>query len=261
MSAIVHPPSEVLSLRHGPSWILLALAAGSVNAGAFLACERFVAHLTGTVTRIGLDAGAWKLVLDYGLVLVSFIVGAMASVLAVQARVIRRKRPMPGLTLALVAAILVGVAAIGKAGAFGPVGGLAGTGPNFLLLCILAFAMGLMNATVASTTALSIRTTHMTGPASDFGVHLATAWFATGEERVQALRNAALRGGKIAAFAVGAMLMVHVMPAFGYAAFVLPAACVVIAAVRSFLPLETKSDLRARLDSAFSNGQQKGALS
>jgi len=37
-------------------------------------------------------------------------------------------------------------------------------------MALLAFAMGLMNATVATTTSLAVRTSHMTGPASDFGV-------------------------------------------------------------------------------------------
>lgn len=48
---------EVLSRRHTPSMLLLALAAGAVNAGALAVCERFVTHVTGTVTRIGADAG------------------------------------------------------------------------------------------------------------------------------------------------------------------------------------------------------------
>ena len=42
------PASEVLTLRHGLSWMMLACASGAVNAGAFLACDRFVTHVTGT---------------------------------------------------------------------------------------------------------------------------------------------------------------------------------------------------------------------
>jgi hypothetical protein len=43
-----------------------------------LACERFVSHVTGTVTRIGVDARE-MLALEYALVLAAFMAGALAS--------------------------------------------------------------------------------------------------------------------------------------------------------------------------------------
>ena len=236
ISPLLHRAPDVLSLRHGPSWMLLALAAGSVNAGAFVACERFVSHVTGVVSRIGLDGGAWALVLEYTLVLVCFIGGAMTSVLAIQARVLRGKRPLYALPLFTVAAILAGVGIAGHMGAFGSMGGQVEEVTDFAFLCVLAFAMGLMNASVATSTALSVRTTHMTGPATDFGVHLATAWLTTGEERKSALRLAALRGGTVVSFCLGAVLMVPTMRDLGYLAFAVPALLVLIATVRSFTP-------------------------
>ncbi len=89
ISPLLHHAPDVLSLQHGPSWMILALAAGAVNAGAFVACTRFVSHVTGVVSRIGLDGGAWAAVLEYTLVLGCFIGGAMTSVLAIQARALR----------------------------------------------------------------------------------------------------------------------------------------------------------------------------
>lgn len=234
VSPLLHRAPDVLSLRHGPSWMLLALAAGAVNAGAFVACERFVSHMTGVVSRIGLDRGAWALLLEYTLVLVSFIAGAMASVLAIQARAIRGKRPLHAFPLFMVAIILAAVGFAGHLGAFGSIGEPVEEVTDFAFLCVLAFAMGLMNASVATSTALSVRTTHMTGPATDFGVHIATAWLTTGEERKSALRLAALRGGKVVSFCLGAVLMVPAMRAFGYLAFAAPAGLVLVATVRSF---------------------------
>jgi len=244
LSPLLHRSSEVLSLRHWPSWMLLALAAGAVNAGAFVACERFVSHMTGIVSRIGLDAGTWGLMVEYALVLVSFIGGAMMSVLAIQARVIRGKRPLHALPLLAVALVLAIVGFAGHLGAFGSIGGQVEEAPDFEFLCVLAFAMGLMNASVATSTALSVRTTHMTGPATDFGVHLAIACLTTGEERKSALRLAALRGGKLVSFSVGAVLMVPAMGALGYLAFAAPAGLVLVATVRSFLPKGSDTDAR-----------------
>jgi uncharacterized membrane protein YoaK (UPF0700 family) len=227
----------VLSARHWPTWLLLAFVAGAVNAGALLACDRFVSHVTGTVTRVGLDFASPALMLDYALVLVAFIAGAMASVLAIQARVARNKPPLHSLPLVVVAAVLVGAAVAGHFGAFGPMGGPVEETSDFAFLCILAFAMGLMNATVASSTALAVRTTHMTGPATDFGVHLGTALIYAGDARKEALRLAALRGGKIVAFSVGAALMVVVVGALGYLAFIYPGLFILVATARSFLPV------------------------
>jgi uncharacterized membrane protein YoaK (UPF0700 family) len=244
LSPVLHRASEVLSLRHWPSWMLLALAAGAVNAGAFVACERFVSHMTGIVSRIGLDAGAWGLMLEYALVLATFIAGAMTSVLAIQARVLHGKRPLHALPLLAVAVVLAAVGIAGHLGTFGSIAESVEELPDFVFLCLLAFAMGLMNASVATSTALSVRTTHMTGPATDFGVHLAMAYLTTGEERKSALRLAALRGGKLVSFCVGAVLMIPAMRALGYLAFAAPAVLVLVATMRSFLPKRIDTDAR-----------------
>lgn len=236
ISSVLHSPADVLSRRHAASWSLLALAAGSVNAGALLACDRFVTHVTGTVTRIGVDIHAWILMIDYGLVLLAFIVGAMASVLPIQARALRGRAPLHALPLVVVAAILASSGVAGHLGAFGPIGGELEEAADFALLCVLAFAMGLMNASVSTSTALAVRTTHMTGPATDFGVHLATAWISAGDARSQALRAAILRGTKIVSFGVGGALMVPLMSALGHVAFTIPAAFVLVATGLSFLP-------------------------
>ena len=234
---IVHGAAETLSTRHLPSWLVLAMAAGATNAGAFLASQRYVTHVTGTVTQVGLDIGQWFLMFEYWLVLLAFIVGAFISVLAVQARVLTGKRPVPWVPLLAVVALLTVTAIAGHFGIFGVMGGELEETSDFAFLCLLALAMGLMNATVASTTALSVRTTHMTGPATDVGVHLGVAIYSTGEARRQALQLAALRGGKIVAFVLGAVLMTEVAAEhFGYLSFLLPALLITFATARSYAP-------------------------
>ncbi len=230
------PTQAVFSLRHAPSWILLAFAAGSVNAGAFLACHRFVTHVTGTVTRIGIDAGSWWLVLDYAIVLFCFIAGAFASVLFLDGRRHNGKQAMWSAPLVAVSTILTGVAVLGSLGVFGEFGGSVEGARDFLLLSVLAFAMGLQNASVASTTGNAVRTTHMTGPASDLGVSLATAYFAAGDARLNALKAAMVRGGKIAGFILGAAAMVPLANRYHYVAFLVPSTIIVASAMLSFVP-------------------------
>jgi uncharacterized membrane protein YoaK (UPF0700 family) len=231
-SPVLLSAPEVLSRRHAPSLLAIALAAGAVNAGAFEVSERFVTHVTGAVTRIGVDA---EVMVESSLVLLAFVSGAMASVLAIGGRVARGKRALHAVPLLGAAAIVFGAAALGSAGVFGPVtGGKEQT--SVLFLIVLAFAMGLLNAGVASSTALAVRTTHMSGPSTDFGVSLATALLSEGEPRRQAFALAGLRGGSVASFVAGAALMFPLVGVFGFGAFVAPAAVLVVATLRSFAP-------------------------
>jgi uncharacterized membrane protein YoaK (UPF0700 family) len=183
-----------------------------------------------------MDAGLWSLMAEYGVVVLCFIAGAMASVLFLQGRNERGKQPLHAVPLVVVSLMLAGVALAGNAGAFGEFGASVEQPSDFLFLSLLSFAMGLQNASVASITGLAVRTTHMTGPASDLGVHLATAYYANGEARRSSLRGAALRAGKIAAFATGAALMIPAVRAGGYLAFLIPGVIIFVANALSFIP-------------------------
>jgi uncharacterized membrane protein YoaK (UPF0700 family) len=146
-----------------------------------------------------------------------------------------------------VALILAGVAVAGEAGGFGLFGGkVASDPPPVVLLSLLGFAMGLQNASVAATTGLAVRTTHLTGPTTDLGIHLGTALLATGAERRAALRGAALRGGKVVAFMVGAGLSVPLTAAAGYLALLAPAVFILVAAALRFVPDWSPSDFPFR---------------
>jgi uncharacterized membrane protein YoaK (UPF0700 family) len=230
----LHSPEKVFSLRHAPSWLVLAFSAGAVNALAFLACSRFVTHVTGTVSRIGLDARSVTLALDYAVVLGCFIVGAMTSAALIDGRHHQGKRPLYALPLVAVSVLLAAIAVAGTAGVFGHFGGSVEGTRDFAFLSILAFAMGLQNAAVATSTGNIVRTTHMTGPATDLGMHLTTALYCEGDQRRAALRHAGLRAGKIAAFMTGAAVGGLLGATMDYAAFLLPAATVLGAAGLSF---------------------------
>ena len=247
MEMTLHTPETIYSPRHVPSWLLLAGAAGMVNGFAFLECEQFVSHVTGTVTRLGLEWPHVGLAAEYAVIFVSFLAGAVAATVAIQARARRGKRPRWAIPLVTVALILIGLALAGRAGALGRFGVThAADPPPVILLSLLAFAMGLQNAAVASTTGLAVRTTHLTGPTTDLGIHLGSALLTTGAERGAALRGAALRGGKAVAFMTGAGLSLPLAGAFGFLALLAPAAMVLVATVLSFVPEWSPSDFPFR---------------
>lgn len=237
----LHAPQAVFSMRHLPSWLLLAFSAGAVNVIAYLACSRFVTHVTGTVSSIGMDASTVTLALDYSVVLGCFIIGAMSSTALLDGRHHQKKRPLFALPLVLVSVILTLLGAAGLFGLFGSFGGSVEGPRDFAFLSILAFAMGMQNAAVATSTGQLVRTTHMTGPATDLGVHLTTALYAQGEARRTAIRHAGLRAGKIAAFASGGAAGAALAHASGYGAFFVPAVVVLIATALSFVDVNAES--------------------
>jgi uncharacterized membrane protein YoaK (UPF0700 family) len=243
MNITLHTPETIFAPRHVPSWLLLAAAAGMVNGFAFLSCLQFVTHVTGTLTRLGLEWPHVALALEYAAVLVAFLAGAVAAIVAIQVRANSTSRTRWATPLFTVALILTGVALAGTGGWFGIFGGsVASDPPPVVLLSVLAFAMGMQNAAVASTTGLAVRTTHLTGPMTDLGIHLGTALLAHDRERRAALRGAALRFGKIAAFVAGAGVSLTLSSTLGYLILLPPAAFVLTAAVLSFIPDWSPSD-------------------
>lgn len=213
------------------SWLALAFCAGSVNAIAFAACARFVTHVTGIVTMVGVDAGHALLLLEYSIVLFAFILGAASSVVLSDGRYWRGLATRPWLPLAVTSALLAGCAIAGSFGAFGRFGGEVEQAGDFALLSLLAFAMGMQNACVATATGMLVRTTHMTGPATDLGVALGTLVHPVPDDvRAAARRSAVLRAGKIAAFATGAGVGLVLATTLGFWALALPATGILIVA-------------------------------
>lgn len=223
----IHNTQTLFSWRNVPSWLLLAFSAGAVNAAGLLLAGDFVSHVTGTATRLG----SGRVAAGGLVVLLAFIAGAIAAVIASGHGIRSGERPRYFRPLLMVALVL---AIVGLAGTQG-LGGERGVA-TLPLLASLAFAMGMQNAAVSTATALAVRTTHMTGPATDLGVHVATAIYTSGDVRSSALRSAALRGGKLASFILGAAVMVPTLAALGTVALLVPAAAIVSATGMSFVP-------------------------
>jgi uncharacterized membrane protein YoaK (UPF0700 family) len=241
------PATEVTSRRHLPSWMLLAFTAGSVNAIAFLACERFVAHVTGIVTRIGMDVGAWTLMLDYAFVLSCFVIGATVATVLVKRGAPEQAGERAWLPLALVTTLLATVALAGHLGAFGHFGGTVESLRDFALLSILAFTMGAQNAAAALRSGMAVRTTHMTGPSTDLAIGLGTMLTSSGASRREPIAGIVMRGSKILAFVIGAAATDPIARHAGFAAFALPALTCAVAMLSSFVPERFTSSLSTLL--------------
>lgn len=192
----------------------LALIAGSLNAAAFYAVGFFAANMTGNVSALSdhLATAQWGPGLFFLAIVVTFIVGATVSSLLVNAG---RRRGIAGIyaySILLEAGLLalLGLADIWLLMIWRPP----------LLTLGLAFLMGLQNATVTRISDARVRTTHVSGMATDIGIELGIAIdILRGQEPdAHAAENRSrlkLHAWTIAAFLLGGVIGVIVYRAIG----------------------------------------------
>lgn len=148
--------------------LLLAFVAGAINAGGFLAIQRYTSHMTGIVSGVADDLALGRVGLalaGFGLV-ATFLAGAVTTTLLVNWARQRRMHSEYALSLLLEALLLL---------AFGVLGASLSLHTTLLVpatVTLLCFIMGLQNALVTKISNAVVRTTHMTGVITDLGIEL-----------------------------------------------------------------------------------------
>lgn len=147
---------------------LLAFVAGAVNAGGFLAVQRYTSHMTGVVSAIADDLVRGRIgpLLAGAALLAAFIAGAGTTAVLVNWA---RGHGMQGefALPVIVEAVLLAV--------FGVLGANLNTLVELFVpatVLLLCYVMGLQNAIVTKISRAEIRTTHMTGVITDLGIEL-----------------------------------------------------------------------------------------
>lgn len=200
--------------------VSLAFIAGAINAGGFLAVERYTSHVTGLVSSMADDVALreWEMASTGVVALLAFIGGAALS--AIQINWARRNgsRHVCALPLLTEAALLL---------VFGILGSLHHIVGTQLLVTVglLCFVMGLQNAMITKISHAEIRTTHLTGLVTDMGIEIGKLlyWNAggPGEARVRANQDRLrLQASLVLAFFVGGVAGAIGFKQFGYASTV-----------------------------------------
>lgn len=147
---------------------VLAFVAGAVNAGGYLAVHRYTSHMTGVVSAVAdnLALGELADALAGLALLVAFVLGAATTALVVNWAHRRELQGEFALALLLEALLLL---VFGLLGAHMHLWVDVIAPSTALLLC---FLMGLQNAMVTKVSNAEVRTTHMTGIVTDFGLEL-----------------------------------------------------------------------------------------
>ncbi len=148
--------------------LLLAGVAGAINAGGFLAIQRYTSHMTGIVSGVADDLalGHTGLAVAGVLLVLVFIGGAITTTVLINWARRQRLHSEFALSLLLEAVLLL---------AFGLVGANLATYSALLVpaaAALLCFIMGLQNAMVTKISQAEVRTTHMTGVVTDLGIEL-----------------------------------------------------------------------------------------
>ena len=185
---------------------LMAFNAGAINAGGFLVLKLYTSHMTGFMSML---ADSWvlgetALVLSAMGALLAFITGAAVTAILVNWASYMQLRSTYALPLLLVALLIL---VFGLVGAVTMRWTTVFTVPVTVLL--LAFTMGVQNATLTKMSDATIRTTHMTGVVTDLGIELGKMLFwnhagRTAQQQVHAnWDRVRLFGGLLLMFLVG----------------------------------------------------------
>lgn len=221
-------------------WPLFCFQAGMINSGGFLSCHRFVSHVTGFGTRVGTEFLQSRYLFGFEMLLIplGFILGCA---IAGYFREVRNNRY--DIPLKFISLLLFLIASAGLAGMFGNFGEPLSLQRDFILLFFLCISCGLQNGVLTSLTAGTIRTTHLTGVATDVGLGLVRFWTDPKKGEVIWLKQRIL---KITFFAVGATLGTLIFNQLGFYGF--------------FIPVFTNLGLLVLLNKASSPSYQKGLV-
>lgn len=216
----------------------MAFQAGTINTGGYLACHRFVSHVTGFGTLVGTDAAQKNWLHATGMLAVPgfFIGGTMLAAFLVDRRIQSNRRPLYPVVMGLIFLLTVSIAAFGAQDFFGEFGASLNK-KDSLLLAGLCLACGLQNATITSAFGAIIRTTHLTGITTDLGIGLVRIWTHSHkiQTRTNEIRASWMRLGLILSFILGSYISAHLYLQFQYGGFLLPALIALILLIWSLI--------------------------
>lgn len=213
---------------------LLSSIAGALNAVGFLIAGSFTANMTGNISAFAdhLVNGSALFALSFAGLVLAFICGAGMAALAIQAGERSGLRSIYALAVIAEAVLLL---LLGAALALWP----NAAAPETFLVFALSFVMGLQNAVTSMISRSRVRTTHISGMATDIGIELAAL---TGDDRTrrESLPKLKLHSLTLGCFALGGVCGALLFGIVGHGVLTISAALL--------LMISLPEALRAHLD-------------
>lgn len=149
--------------------ITLAWVAGYTNTITVLSCGHVTSHVSGTTSDLGRNAAAahWAMALFALFLLTTFVTGAAVAGLSTE---YGRRRAWESIYVLPMAVEAVLLAAFALTVEFHDGSGTARGALLYAMTGLASMAMGLQNATITRISSGVVRTTHVTGVATDLGL-------------------------------------------------------------------------------------------
>src|SRR5690606_39239448 len=215
--AIYHPKNKIL-------WYLLCFQGGFVNVGGFLEVGHFVSHVTGFSGHLVVEAreGRFISALFFALIPIAFLMGAFISGYLTEVRRKKQQTPVYIHIMSSMAIIYFSLALIGANNLLPKFGSEVLSFKSAVILAILCAASGAQNALFTSASGAIVRTTHLTGLFTDFGIGLAKLFGQVDQEHEK--RSTRLRFGLIFFFIFGSFISAWSFTHFYFLGWLIPAA-------------------------------------
>src|SRR3989338_8349665 len=125
-------------------WGLLGFQAGFINAFGFLACGRYVSHVTGFGTQIGIALANSNLLFAIELlgIPIWFVAGSFLSSLITSVKIERGLKPWFDTVALIISVLILLLIVLGTHGIFGHFGDQLIENIDFLLLFLLSLVCG-----------------------------------------------------------------------------------------------------------------------
>lgn len=219
------PPDQLYRPRYVALWMLLSLKAGYLNAAGFLSTGKFVSHVTGFGTQIGVSLTHHHYFFGTELLIIpiSFILGASVPAWILDRDYDANKLPEYYRVQLLITLFLGVLWLLGVSNTFGSFERSADDLSEIFLLAMLCFICGMKNGLSTWASFGKIRTTHLTGLSTDMGLHLPKIFRDTNQGRFPEHQGVNVaRLATFMSFSLGSLLAAFFFHRVGYAGFVIP---------------------------------------
>lgn len=208
------------------TWFAFSALGGITNAAGWIVCARFVTHVTGVFTQIGVDLSAGEWIRAGGLATIPLfvLVGSVVSAFLVDRRRLFGLPARGGVVMAIALVMLAAAVIVGMTRPAAEFGQPPEVTHDYVIVALLCLASGLQNALVTSASYAAVRTTHLTGILTDLGLGLVRQGFrrVSAERHRREIRANWNRFGTIGSFVGGAVLGGLAFTRWHYAALMLP---------------------------------------
>jgi len=248
--------ADVFKPRHVLIWLVSAFKAGFINSAGFLATGKFVSHVTGFGTQMGIAVGHEDYFFGVELLVIPlfFILGGVITSFILDQNYKRKECP-PFFIIQGLITLMIGLVIY------------AGEGMEFnntpfdidnkysvlelFILSSLCFICGLKNSLVTWATFGKIRVTHLTGLSTDIGLNLIRSFkknYPHPRMKESRIVNF-VRIMTLISFSVGAVASAIIIPKIGYKGFL------VVFFISLIMTLISIRDFRARSKMPLLTGQ------